>query len=156
MPLFDPMECLTLGERLAEGSTEAELRTAINRAYYACHLMARDRMFGDDHAALTRTVRKSLGGDKHASEHEIVSNAIKQNTGMRAGFAKRLSDELGELRSMRHQADYYRNSDREQIKGQLFQHYRVSGWSGLARTAMVKARSLVPDIGSLQAYRRRQ
>jgi len=153
MPLFDPMGWLTLGESLAGAKSEAELRTAISRVYYACHLLARDRLFGDDKVALKRKDVEKLTGDKRNSEHVAVSRAIAQNPGVRKGPAKRLTDQLGELRAMREQADYYRNSDRDEIK-ELFRRYNVSGWPGLARTAATRARSLVPEIGALQAYRR--
>ena len=154
MPLFDPMGWLALGERLAKGSTEAELRTAISRAYYACHIMARDRMFGSDATGLRRKDREMLARDKRVSEHVVVSKAIATNSGMRSGAAKRLSDQLGELRSMREQADYHCNSDRDEIK-ELFRRSRVGGWPGMANTAVARAQSLVPDISVLQAYKRR-
>ena len=153
MPLFDPMGWLTLGERLAKSSTEAELRTAISRVYYACHIIARDRMFGDDASGLRRKDREILAGRRKTSEHQVVSEAIAQNTGIKKGAAKRLSDQLGELRSMREQADYFRNSERDEIK-QLFSRYRVGGWPGLANTAVARARSLVPELGALGTYKR--
>ena len=153
MPLFDPMGWLTLGESLARNDGEAERRTAIGRVYYACHLMARDRMFGDDGVALRRKDIEKLTGSKLNSEHKAVSMAIAQNSGVRRGPAKRLADQLGELRAMREQADYFRDTDRDEIKG-LFARYNVKGWSGLARTAATKARTLVPELGVLQPYQR--
>lgn len=153
MALFDPMEWLSLGESLASGTSEAELRTAINRVYYACHLLARDRLFGDDKVGLKRRDTEHLTGDKRNTEHAAVSSAIARNTGVRKGPAKRLADQLTELRSMREQADYFRDSKRDEIQ-ELFKRYNVTGWPGLARTATTRAKSLVPEIGALERYKR--
>ena len=153
MPLFNTMDWLDLGESLAGSTSEAELRTAINRVYYACHLLARDRLFGDDKVGLKRRDIERLTGDKRNTEHTAVSRAIVQNTGVGKGPAKRLADQLSELRAMREQADYFRDSNRDQIQ-ELFRRYNVSGWPGLARSAAIKAKSLVPEIGALQTYKR--
>ena len=43
---LDPAEFLAHASLLMEAGGEAGYRSAINRAYYACHLMARDRFSG--------------------------------------------------------------------------------------------------------------
>ena len=47
---LDPTEFLAHASLLMEAGGEAGYRSAINRAYYACHLVARDRLFGLDAA----------------------------------------------------------------------------------------------------------
>jgi hypothetical protein len=153
MALFDPLDLLNLGESLAKAASEAEHRTATNRVYYACFLIARDRIFGDDRVGLTSTVKKKIEKKRNISEHEAVLRAIVNNAGIPKGFAKRLSDQLGELKAMREEADYYRDSERDEIAG-MFERYKVSGWRGLAGHAATLARSLQPELGALQGYRR--
>lgn len=153
MPLFNAMDWLDMGESLAGRTSEAELRTAINRVYYACLLLARDRLFGDDKVGLKRKDIEKLTRDKRNTEHAAVPSAILQNTGVGKGPAKRLADQLNELRAMREQADYFRDSNRAEIQ-ELFRRYNVGGWPGLARNAATKAKSLVSEIGALDAYKR--
>jgi uncharacterized protein (UPF0332 family) len=60
---FDPRRFLTLAESLAQTDDEAQLRTAVGRAYYAVFLMARDRVGVPDtleapHSAVRRALRQ--------------------------------------------------------------------------------------------------
>ncbi len=66
MPL-DPGLFLGQAERLARGAeNEADYRSAINRAYYACHLTARDALFGVD-----------AGGGRRPSHWAIIEIVAK-------------------------------------------------------------------------------
>ena len=86
---------------------EADYRTAINRSYYACHLVARDRLFGDDAHLLTAKVFKQITGSKRGGSHEVVIKGIEQNLNSRRGRSKLLSDQLGELKDLRIVANHF-------------------------------------------------
>jgi uncharacterized protein (UPF0332 family) len=83
---FDPEQFLRLAERLVRSSDEAELRSAVSRAYYACFLQARA------HLATSRFVQTGSSGD-----HRLVAAALED---IGAGT------ELGWLRTARNRADY--------------------------------------------------
>ena len=61
---LDPADFLAQAPLLMEAGGEADYRSAINRAYYACHLMARDRLFGLDAAR--------WGGPRRPSHRAVV------------------------------------------------------------------------------------
>jgi len=92
---FDPMDFLSLARTLGSGNAdEAQLRTAVGRAYYALFLVARDRLgvtttqqvHGTVIQALTRR-RKRLGDQMFAlfrlrqiADYEMLpQNAHEQN-----------------------------------------------------------------------------
>src|SRR4030042_6376150 len=92
MSVFDAKEFHTLGIKIAEAYVnEAGYRTAISRAYYACHLVGVDatnnkgwfkpKYTGDDHSGLWRSLR----------EHKQYPAA----------------DKLRELLALREHADYH-------------------------------------------------
>jgi uncharacterized protein (UPF0332 family) len=66
-PHFEPIEFLNLARRLSRSTNEAELRSAISRAYYSVFLHAREELVatsamnatgtGADHALVVRTLR---------------------------------------------------------------------------------------------------
>ena len=82
---FDPLEFLTVARDLANRSqTEASLRAAVGRAYYAIFLTARDKA--------------RLQGKERL--HERVGNAIESKQLVAAAYFE-------ELKKLRVQADYF-------------------------------------------------
>ena len=65
---LDPADFLAQAPLLMEAGGEAGYRSAVNRAYYACHLMARDRLFGLDAAQW---------GDRGRPSHRAVVRALR-------------------------------------------------------------------------------
>ena len=149
MTTFDPQGFFSLGQRLvtSNSSDEAELRTAVGRAYYACFLRARDQLFGIDARRLTASVRKRLNPKrkKNLGSHEIIILALSMNKSVRPAVAKRLSDQLAELKDMRIQADYIRDPT-DQRTTTVFARYAVSDWLGVAHHAMTLASNLFPVL----------
>lgn len=91
MPAFDPADFLALARALA-GTTdpsEAELRTAISRAYYAVFLKARENL-----VRLGRITPTQSGED-----HGLVIATLRGHGGPHG-------DQLDKLRRNRGQADY--------------------------------------------------
>ena len=83
---FDPEEFLLLAERLVRSNNEAEVRTAIGRAYYAVFLKARTNLL------LSRFVQTGS-----ARDHGLVAGALADEDNVL---------ELGRLRQARNRADY--------------------------------------------------
>ncbi len=90
MVRFDAQEFLQLGLRLASYEpNEAGFRTAINRAYYACHLIGCES-----------TAKKGWFNRQYNSgDHFGLVRALKQHT--------RLGDKLRVLYELREHADYH-------------------------------------------------
>ena len=88
---FDPRDFLSLAENLASASTanEADLRTAISRAYYAVHLRARETLFAAG----------QLQGTKSQADHRTVISKLRSRGGS-------LGDQVDWLRVRRNRADY--------------------------------------------------
>ena len=88
---FDPSGFLQLAASLSrkDGATEAELRTAVSRAYYAVFLHARERL-----AAAGRINPTGRGTD-----HELVIGALRSLGGSQG-------DQVDKLRRSRNRADY--------------------------------------------------
>lgn len=88
---FDPHGYLTLADRLATASSasEAELRTAVSRAYYALHLRARENLAAAGELKATGT----------GADHELVISGLRGRGGS-------LGDQLDWLRIRRIRADY--------------------------------------------------
>ncbi len=88
---FDPIGFLQLAKLLALKDTpdQAELRTAISRAYYAVHLHARERLAATGAMKSTRTGR----------DHQLVIETLR-----RAGGPQ--GDQVDRLRVERNCADY--------------------------------------------------
>ena len=87
---FRPLEWDAIGRALANGTTEAELRAAIGRLYYA--------MFGESLMALGRKglVTPRMDG----TDHGAVARALQSNKRGNASIA------LNNLRDLRNLADY--------------------------------------------------
>jgi hypothetical protein len=88
---FDPREFLELAKNLVSGDTptQAQLRTAVSRAYYATHLAGRER--------LSETGKFSASGT--GEDHLNVIAVLKSMDGA-------LGDQLDRLRILRNRADY--------------------------------------------------
>ena len=131
MPL-DPELFLGQGRRLArDAENEADHRSAVSRAYYACHLVARDALFGVD-----------AGGGRTPS-HWAVINSVGKVPNRR--YDARLLHALKRLREI---ADYVTDSTHPEIQ-RLFAKNRVSTWEGLAAAALAVAGALVPRLRRL-------
>ena len=131
MPL-DPELFLGQARRLTRGAeNEADYRSAISRAYYACHLVARDALFGVD-----------AGGGRRPSHRAII--------GIVAGIEGHDDDADGLrlLKTMREVADYVTDSLHPEVQ-RLFAKNRVSDWEGLAAAALGVAGALVPRLRRL-------
>ena len=131
MPL-DPELFLGQARRLAnDAENEADYRSAISRAYYACHLVARDALFGVD-----------AGGGRRPS-HWAAINSVDKVPG-RHRDARRLR----RLKSMREVADYVTDSSHPEVR-RVFERSQVADWEGLAVVALAVAGALIPRLRRL-------
>ena len=131
MPL-DPGLFLGQAERLArDAENEADYRSAVSRAYYACHLTARDALFGVD-----------AGGGRRPS-HWAVINSVDKVPGRRRDARK-----LRGLKWMREVADYITDSLHPEVQ-ERFGAARVSDWAGLAARTLGVAGALIPRLRRL-------
>ena len=131
MPL-DPELFLGQARRLARtAENEADYRSAISRAYYSCHLTARDALFGVD-----------AGGGRRPS-HRAVINSVANTHGLGLD-ARRLRG----LKRMREVADYVTDSSHSDVQG-VFANSRVSDWESLADWALAVAGALIPRLRAL-------
>ena len=131
MPL-DPELFLGQAERLARGAeNEADYRSAISRAYYACHLTARDALFGVD-----------AGGGGRPS-HWAVINSVDKVPGLHRDARR-----LRRLKWLREVADYVTDSSNPEVR-RVFEESRVSDWAGLAARALAVAGALIPRLRRL-------
>lgn len=134
--MFDPELFFSQAERLAQpGGGEEDYRTAVSRVYYACHLTARDRMFGVDAA--------NWGQDGRPSHYAVISAAV-------ASPVPRVDGErFNRLKLMREKADYVCDPAHPEIQ-ELFSEYHVQDWAELANEALVIARNLLPYLRQLE------
>ena len=131
MPL-DPELFLVQARRLARtAEDEADHRSAINRAYYACHLVARDALFGVD-----------AGGGRRPSHTAVIKSIATQPGGAED------ADGLRELKAMREVADYVTDSSHPDVQ-RVFVSSRVSDWASLAARALAVAGALIPRLRAL-------
>ena len=131
MPL-DPELFLGQARRLAsDAENEADYRSAISRAYYACHLTARDALFGVD-----------AGGGGRPS-HWAVINSVDKVPG-RHRDARRLR----RLKRMREVADYVTDSSHPEVR-RVFERSQVADWEGLAAAALAVAGEVIPRLRRL-------
>ncbi len=93
--MFAPLDWLDTVDRLRASGTEADIRTALGRTYYAVWL--RSRLSLEEAGLLTPR------GD--VSDHRRVINALKNNRRPLAGNA------LGKLLMLRERADYVPDED---------------------------------------------
>ena len=117
-----------------EAGGEAGYRSAINRAYYACHLMARDRLFGIDAA--------QWGGPGRPS-HRAVVRALRRRPSMHGA-----AHNLEQLRQTREVADYVRDALHPEVRV-LFRRRGASNWRELAQISLLRARDVFAVLQSL-------
>ena len=86
---FDPVEFLELADRLSQGITEGDFRSAVSRAYYAIFLRARENLTAANLITPTAT-----GGD-----HRLVVRTLKSQRRVEG-------NQLDRLRRRRNLADY--------------------------------------------------
>lgn len=130
MPL-DPEMFLGQARRLERGAeNEADYRSAISRAYYACHLVARDALFGVD-----------AGGGRRPSHWQVINSLDKVPRRQDARL-------LQTLKRMREVADYITDALHPEVQ-ERFGAARVSDWEGLAAAALTVADVLIPRLRRL-------
>ena len=131
MPL-DPELFLGQARRLAnDAENEADYRSAISRAYYACHLVARDALFGVD-----------ARGGKRPSHWAVINSVNKVPS--RHRDARRLR----RLKRMREVADYVTDSLHPEVR-RVFERSQVADWEGLAAAALAVAGEAIPRLRRL-------
>ena len=132
---LDPADFLAQAPLLMEAGGEAGYRSAINRAYYACHLAARDRLFGLDAA--------QLGGRRRRPSHRAVVGALMRRPSMRD-----VAYNLDRLRQTREIADYVRDDAHPEAQA-LFRRRGVSSWREMAQISLGNARAVFAALQSL-------
>ena len=129
---LDPELFLGQALRLAnDAENEADYRSAISRAYYACHLVARDALFGVD-----------AGGGRRPS-HWAVINSVNKVPGRHWDAYL-----LQALKRMREVADYVTDSSHPEVR-RVFGRSQVVDWEGLAAAALAVAGEVVPRLRRL-------
>jgi hypothetical protein len=131
---LDPLHLAVLAERLLADTDrdEATCRTVINRMYYACHLTARDRIYGLD----ART------SPRPRPSHVAVVQGIRDR------LDDEVADRLLALKRMREVADYVRDSEHPEVRS-TFANAGASDWSELAAEALLVARDLLPLLRAM-------
>ena len=131
---LDPADFLAQAPLLMEAGGEAGYRSAINRAYYACHLMARDRLFGLDAAQR---------GDRGRPSHRAVIRALQSFPSMRDP-----AEQPNRLRKTREIADYVRDPLHPEAQAQ-FSLNGVSDWREMAQISLQRARDVFAALRSM-------
>lgn len=134
---LDPAEFLAHASLLMEVGGEAGCRSAINRAYYACHLMARDHLFGLDAARWEPPPRRP--------SHRAVVRALR-----RRSSTANAAQNLERLREAREIADYVRNDAHPEAQA-MFSLHGVSDWRELAQASLRQAREVFAALQRLPA-----
>ena len=134
---LDPAEFLAQAPSLMEAGGEAGYRSAINRAYYACHLIARDRLFGLDAAQWE-------GSGKRPSHRAVVRTLLGHP------LTHDVAHSLEHLRQTREVADYVRDPLHPEAQAQFSLH-GVSDWRGLAQLSLLRAREAFAALQSIRA-----
>ena len=134
---LDPADFLAHASLLMEVGEEAGYRSSINRAYYACHLMARDRLFGLDAARWEPPPRRP--------SHRAVIRFLRQSPSMRNA-----AHSLELLRRTREIADYVRDDAHPEARD-LFRRHGVSGWRELAQVSLRHASGVLAALQRLPA-----
>ena len=125
---LDPAEFLAQADVAVATGTEAGYRSAVGRAYYACHLLARDRLFGLDAAQWRASPRRP--------SHHAVINALRERVS-----TEDIARDLEDLKKMREVADYVRGDEHPELLA-MFALQRVSGWEHMAGRALPRARAM--------------
>jgi uncharacterized protein (UPF0332 family) len=99
---MDPTDFISLAVKLSNSRQEAELRTAVSRAYYGALHAARELL---EQCGVGFPPKELFGADVHRKVRFCLANA---NDADAALFANKLSD----LRSQRNNADYDLKTER--------------------------------------------
>ena len=133
---FSPAELRQIAtELLAAAPSEVACRSAINRLYYACHLTARDSLYGVDAEQITRV------GRRRPSHRAVVD-------GVEAHLGRVVAAELQELKELREAADYITDDANLQVQTLLL-YYRADNWEDLAAVASAKTDDILPQLSKL-------
>ena len=124
-------------------------RTAIGRAYYACFLTARDRLFpGRD--GPSRSQQRTFPAVQ--GSHLRIAAALAANRKLSAGAkGKRLKDQLEALMHARTAADYHKDSD--QLVIDVFQNSGgATNWRECAVEQISQALMLHRELMVIPAF----
>jgi hypothetical protein len=116
--LFDPIDFLTLADKLSNGAGESYFRTSISRSYYSVFISTRDK------------IELQFGKPKLNKPGEIHQAVIDKLKELNLGY---LADKLDQLRRWRTKSDYFPNEPIDQ---------------NLAKKALKLAKSTNMDIGN--------
>ena len=125
---FDPWSFVAQAEglKVAPDAPEANYRSAVSRAYYACYLTARDRIYGLDAQPQT------------ASAHAGLIKEIRDRT---------LAEQMDKLMRMRVCADYRTSLTR--VREFFHENQIANGWMDLADRAVSLANAMRQDLSQL-------
>ena len=125
---FDWSEYFNLAKELAETSEEAELRSAVSRAYYSAFCLARNylRDIPQD-PRLSRNQTYDINAHQYVAE-KFIYNQSKSQTMIEIG------KDLNRLRKMRNKADY---------------DYTMFNLKREARTALMLAQNIISVLSKL-------
>ena len=133
---FSPAELRQIAaELLAAAPNEVACRSAINRLYYACHLAARDALYGVDAEDVTRA------GGRRPSHRSIIDD-------VEARLPSTVAARLRELKDLREAADYVTDDASPQVQTLLL-HYGAANWEDLAAVASAKTDEILPQLSEL-------
>lgn len=113
---MDPLDFIALAIRLSNGQNEAELRSAVSRAYYGAFHLARQYL----QDCGVRFPRKETHG---AEIHQKVRYCLSHSADVDAMFA---GDKLESLRGQRNKADYDLDSVEFRIAGNAVLRIRAA------------------------------
>jgi hypothetical protein len=149
--LFDPTEFFSFASSILRDSSanEAALRSAISRAYYSAHLVARDRLFGADGVRLTarirRKIKKSLQLRSHKKQRELGMHVLVVFAVQERANIVTLSQQLDQLREARVDADYKTNQ-------KCLKDIGKQSWREYAEETMQLTALILPLLKRLPSY----
>ena len=125
---FDWSEYFNLAKELAETSKEAELRSAVSRAYYSAFCLARNYLRDiQQYRRLWRNKTYDINAHKYVAEKFIYNQSKSQ-------IMIEIGKDLSRLRKMRNKADY---------EDTMFNLKRE------ARTALMLAQNIISALSKL-------
>ena len=134
--MFDWHLFFTYAEAIVRaGGGEEAYRIAVSRLYYACHLIARDCLFGADAV--------NWGTSGWRPSHRVVMEAAER--ALPPGVA---SQRFRQLKAMREKADYVGDPEHPEMQ-QLFADHNAHDWADIADEALTIARDLLPLLRRL-------
>ena len=99
---MNPTDFISLALKLANSRQEAELRTAVSRAYYGAFHAARELL---EQCGVGFPPKELLGADVHTKVRFCLANADDTETAL-------IANKLSDLRSQRNGADYDLKTER--------------------------------------------